>query len=59
MKKKGLLVISTVKAFKILEDGRNAHLIVEPLSWWANKLEPHFYINGIQQSHTEILVTVS
>lgn len=58
MKKKGLFVISTVKAIKILEDGRNAHLIIEPLSWWAKRLEPYFYINGIQQTPTEIIVTV-
>ncbi len=58
MRKKGLFVISTVKAFKILEDGRNAHLIVEPLSWWAAKIEPYFNILVIQQTSTEILVTV-
>src|SRR5688572_27897097 len=28
------LVVSTVPSKKTLADGRNAHLIVEPLEWW-------------------------
>lgn len=32
------LVISTRKAGRILADGRNAHLIVEPADWWIPKL---------------------
>lgn len=31
------LVVSTRPANKILPDGRNAHLIVEPATWWLAK----------------------
>jgi len=58
MIKKGLFVISTVKAIKILDDGRNAHLIIKPLSWWCKQIEPYFRIIGAQQTGTEILMTV-
>lgn len=33
-----LFVISTWPAKKHLPDGRNAHLIVEPMEWWLPKL---------------------
>ena len=33
-----LFVISTSPAKKHLPDGRNAHLIVEPMEWWLPKL---------------------
>lgn len=32
------LVVATRPAVKILADGRNAHLIVEPVEWWLPKL---------------------
>jgi hypothetical protein len=32
------LVVATQPAVKILADGRNAHLIVEPVEWWLPKL---------------------
>lgn len=34
--------ICKVKAFKILPDGRNAHLIVEGFKWWEAKLAEYF-----------------
>ena len=37
-----MLMIATKPAQKTLPDGRNAHLIVEPGTWWAVKLEPYF-----------------
>jgi 2-polyprenyl-3-methyl-5-hydroxy-6-metoxy-1,4-benzoquinol methylase len=33
------LVVATRSAKKTLEDGRNAHLIVEPDAWWRDTLE--------------------
>ena len=33
-----LLVVATRPAAKVLADGRNAHLIVEPASWWLPKI---------------------
>lgn len=34
-----LLTVATRPAKKALADGRNAHLIVEPASWWLPQLE--------------------
>jgi len=42
--KYGLFTIHTGPAAKILPDGRNAHLIQEPLSWWEQKIKPRFKI---------------
>lgn len=36
------LVIALFPARKILPDGRNAHLIVQPPDWWLAKLATHF-----------------
>jgi hypothetical protein len=35
-------------AAKILSDGRNAHLIQEPSSWWLPKLTKYFEILHLQ-----------
>jgi len=40
--KRALLVISQRLANKRLADGRNAHLIVKPTSWWMPRLKEHF-----------------
>jgi hypothetical protein len=40
----GFYTIATGPALKILNDGRNAHLIQEPSSWWLAKLVKHFDI---------------
>ncbi len=40
----GFLSIATGPANKILSDGRNAHLIQKPSSWWLPKLCMHFEI---------------
>lgn len=42
MAKGGLLVISQRLANKRLNDGRNAHLIVEKTDWWVKRLSKHF-----------------
>lgn len=36
-RKAALLVISTRPSGKFLPDGRNAHLIIQPVSWWMPK----------------------
>lgn len=41
-KKSLLLVVATRPAVKHLPDGRNAHLIQEPLEWWLPKLNSRF-----------------
>jgi SAM-dependent methyltransferase len=45
-------VISTRLAGKVLPDGRNAHLIVEPASWWHDKLECTGFVFKQQWEHT-------
>ena len=42
--KTGFFTISTRLASRILTDGRNAHLIVEPWSWWKIKIQEKFDI---------------
>ncbi len=42
IKVQGLLVISQRLANKRLADGRNAHLIVKPTTWWMERLSKHF-----------------
>lgn len=36
------LTVATRPAKKFLEDGRNAHLIVEPATWWISKINACF-----------------
>ncbi len=45
-KKIVFLVISTRKAQEVLEDGRNAHLIVEDADWWNEKLTALVKVSG-------------
>lgn len=44
------LGIANRPAVKVLEDGRNAHLIQEDESWWLNKLFPLFHIIQFQSN---------
>lgn len=41
-RKAALLVISTRPAKKTLSDGRNAHLIIQDASWWAERLQARY-----------------
>ena len=40
--KYAFLNVSTRPAVKFLEDGRNAHLIIQPADWWRVRLERYF-----------------
>ena len=40
----GYFTVAVDPARKILEDGRNAHLIVQPVEWWAQKIQTRFNI---------------
>jgi len=42
--KYGLFTIHTGPAIKVLPDGRNAHLIQQPLEWWNKHLSTRFTI---------------
>lgn len=52
-------VVSTRPAKKTLEDGRNAHLIVEPDAWWRPKLEQRFRIVDWQSLGDEFAVLLA
>ena len=38
-------------ASKVLPDGRNAHLIQQPMEWWLPKLTARFELQTIQRTH--------
>ena len=42
LKRCGMFTIATGPARRILPDGRNAHLIQQPPSWWLPKLMQRF-----------------
>jgi len=44
----GFFSIHTHPAIKVLDDGRNAHIIQAPPSWWLGKLIPKFEILQLQ-----------
>lgn len=54
----GFFVIANRPAKKTLPDGRNAHLIQEPASWWRPKLEQRFQVSQLQEFTGEFGVVV-
>lgn len=44
----GFFTIHMKPAAKVLPDGRNAHLIQKPSSWWLAKLVHHFEVRHLQ-----------
>jgi hypothetical protein len=44
----GFFSVHTGPAIKVLPDGRNAHLIQEPSSWWLKRLTNYFEIQQLQ-----------
>ena len=44
------LSVDTGPAVKFLDDGRNAHLIQEPMSWWLPKIWQRWDLQTVQQS---------
>lgn len=51
--KKALLVVATRPANKTLEDGRNAHLIIQPLAWWLGKIGDRFDIEDVKEDASQ------
>ncbi len=47
-KKIGFFSIHMGPAVKFLQDGRNAHLIQKPTSWWLPKIAKHFEVIQLQ-----------
>jgi hypothetical protein len=56
--KAAYLVIDTVPAKKTLPDGRNAHLIVEPWTWWEKKLSQRWKILRIEDTDRNLFVAI-
>ena len=48
------VTIATCKAFKVLPDGRNAHLIVETYDWWIEKIKSRFTVKFEAHDHRGI-----
>lgn len=57
-KRKGFFTIANRPAHKTLDDGRNAHLIIEPPLYWLTKLFDYFNVAGYQDLKGEMLVVV-
>jgi FkbM family methyltransferase len=55
----GYFVIHLGAAKKTYADGRNAHLIQQPASWWKKKLERFFDIATAQQNGNDLHVVVA
>jgi len=47
-KKMGFFTVATRPAIKFLADGRNAHLIQEPIDWWLPKFHARFKVRQYQ-----------
>ena len=54
----GFFTIATIPAGKFLKDGRNAHLIQKPASWWLPLLCSRFEIEFLQNIPLGFLVIV-
>lgn len=54
----GFFSIHTGPAVKTLSDGRNAHLIQEPSSWWLPKLQKRFNLVSYQLNEHGFFVIV-
>ncbi len=55
-KKLAFITVSTRLAKKILDDGRNAHLIVEKSDWWLPKFMTRFKLKQFQDFGDEFLI---
>lgn len=55
-KKAAFLSVATGAAINILEDGRNAHLIQQPLEWWLPKIWARFKIKAVINEGYNVLV---
>lgn len=54
----GLFSVATLPAKKLLPDGRNAHLIVQPAEWWLPKLLQRFDLHVFQKTPDGFFVLV-
>lgn len=54
-KKIAYITACTCEAKKKLPDGRNAHLIIEPLAWWSVLFDKYFKVNNIVQGNDQVI----
>src|SRR5206468_6026363 len=54
----GLFSVHTGPAQKILADGRNAHLIQQPASWWLPQFMSRFELSTFQRTPAGFYVIV-
>lgn len=54
----GFFTIATEPAMKTLPDGRNAHLIQQPMEWWLPKLWTRFQLHSFQRRDDGFMVLV-
>lgn len=57
-KRLGFFTVCCEPAMKTLEDGRNAHLIVQPPEWWLPKIMERFDLHTFQKRPDGFLVLV-
>ena len=55
----GFFTIHTGAALKVLPDGRNAHLIQEPPSWWLPKILDRWELHSFQKTENGFYVVVT
>lgn len=55
-KKAVMIKLATVEARKTLADGRNAHLIVRPASWWLPHFWGRWFVREMVDSGTRLTV---
>ena len=56
--KLGFFTINTKPAVKFLKDGRNAHLIQKPTSWWLPLMCSRFEIEFLQKTSIDFILIV-
>jgi 2-polyprenyl-3-methyl-5-hydroxy-6-metoxy-1,4-benzoquinol methylase len=57
-KRMGVFTVHTGKAKKVLSDGRNAHLIQEPMEWWLPKIMERFKLHSLSLTNGGFWVVV-
>jgi hypothetical protein len=57
-RKLAFIVIANRPAKKTLPDGRNAHLIQQPASWWLPRLEQRFQVSQVKEMEGEFAVVL-
>lgn len=51
--------VCTVPALKTLSDGRNAHLIQQPMSWWLPKFWERFELQTMQVINEKVFMVIA